>query len=175
MPSFKRATKLFLAFSLAISISGLGTHSVMAQLDQAKAGLIKSSCLQAQVVVQQIQYNDAATRVNRGQSYETLLADFINPLNSRAAANGFNNNAASLTAIATRYQKNLTKFKNDYEVYDDTISALLKTKCRDRVETFYDYLEKARAQRGVLATDVATLEQIIDEYEAAAVKLQGAL
>ncbi len=176
MLSLKRFSAFLAVMSVVIAgLAGVGSNSVAAQLDQSKLDLIKINCVQAQVAVQQIQYNDAATRVNRGQSYETLLSDLINPLNSRASANGFNNNATSLTAIATRYQKNLTKFKNDYEAYDDTIGAVLRTKCRNQTDTFYEYLEKARSQRALLASDVSTLEQIISEYEAAALKLQGAL
>lgn len=172
LKKINKSVAALLCFAAAAGLAlAIGT-SAQAQLDDEKLNIVNQSCIQAQVLVQQIRYDDAATRVNRGQAYESLLSDLINPLNSRTAANGFNNEATTLTAVATRYQKAVVKFKNDYEVYDDTIGDVLKTKCRDKPELFYDYLEKARLQRGTIAADVATLTQLIEEYRAAAIKLQ---
>ena len=143
-----------------------------AQLSSNKLDVVRLNCVQSQVLIQQIQYNDAATRVNRGQAYEALLSDLINPLNSRLAAAGYNSEAADLTTVATNYQKNLTKFKSDYETYDDSLSAVLRTKCRDKPQVFYDNLQEARLQRQTVSEDIKLIAQIIDQYQSSAAKLK---
>lgn len=167
----------FRLFGLLLILSGGFFISVTtyAQVDEAKIDTVKQNCVTAQVEIQRVRYNDAAVRVNRGQGYETLLSKMINPLNSRVTANGYNEHAASLTATATKYQKQLAKFKKDYDAYDDTLASLLRLKCVDKPEVFYGSLEAARTQRASLSVDIANLTQIISEYQAGAKKLQDSL
>ncbi|MGI8634989.1 MAG: hypothetical protein ACR2KZ_06265, partial [Segetibacter sp.] len=98
-----------------------------------------------------------------------------NPLNSRAAAAGFNEQAANLTSVANDFQTQVSKFKNDYDKYDDTVSKVLHTKCQTSPDIFYDQLAKARLQRSTLGSDTRAISQLISQYRADAAKLkQGA-
>lgn len=138
-----------------------------------KQTLIRQNCVTAQVALQQIQYSDAATRVNRGQGYESLLSRLIVPLNTRATANGFNNSATNLTATTNKYQTALNSFKKHYDNYDDALTDALRVKCQDKPIAFYHYLVEARKQRSSLANDVTTLTQLIEEYHQNAIKLRS--
>ncbi len=178
MRILQKLRKFILGFpALLFACAGLVWMGVTvhAQLDEAKIDTIKQNCVAAQVEIQRVRYNDAAIRVNRGQGYETLLSKMINPLNSRVTANGYNEHASTLTTIATQYQKQLAKFKKDYDTYDDTLAILLRLKCVDKPETFYEKLEVARNQRLSLSTDITSLSQIINDYHAAAKKFQESL
>lgn len=144
-------------------------------LSPEKLADIKASCVNVQVILQKIQYNDAATRVNRGQGYENLMTRMMIPMNSRTAINGFNSSAAELADITTRYQQVFSTFKNNYENYDDALADALRVKCQQEPADFYNSLTEARQQRVNLSSDIATLSQLIEEYRQAVIKLKAEL
>ncbi|MDO8335562.1 MAG: hypothetical protein Q7T74_02125 [Candidatus Saccharibacteria bacterium] len=135
-----------------------------AELTPEKQVVIVQTCVAAQTTLQKIQHNDAATRVNRGQSYETIVNRLMTPLNIRATSNEYNNSAPLLIGTTSKYQQALDSFKKDYENYDDAVSLALKTKCKDKPAVFYGYIEEARTQRQNVANDVATLTTLISDY-----------
>lgn len=135
--------------------------------------IIRQNCVSAQVALQQVQYNDAATRVNRGQGYESLLSRLIIPFNTRVTSNGYNDSAANLTTTTNKYQTALSNFKKHYDSYDDAVTDALHVKCQEKPADFYHSLVEARKQRSNIANDVASLSQLIEEYRQGAVKLKG--
>ena len=156
----------------------LGFASVAHAADQTslppdKIALLKTTCVSAQVTLQQIQYNDAANRVNRGQAYESLLSSLMIPLNSRASADNFSGSATELTGITDRYEQSLNNFKSDYDTYDDALTKTLHDKCVQNPEDFYKNLTDTREQRTDVSNDVTTLGQLIDEYQQAVIKLKA--
>ncbi len=162
---------------IGISLALVALQNIPAKADQddispEKQTLIRQNCVTAQVALQQIQYSDAATRVNRGQGYESLLSRLIVPLNTRATANGFNNSATSLTATTNKYQTALNNFKKHYDSYDDALTNALHVKCQDKPVAFYRFLVEARKQRTSLANDVTSLNQFIEEYRQNVLKLR---
>ena len=138
-----------------------------------KQAIIVESCVGAQTVLQRIQHNDAATRVNRGQGYETLVSRLMTPLNSRTTSGGYNNSASLMVDTTKRYQQSLESFKDNYKQYDNALSASLKVKCKTDPTKFYGYLEEARKQRQALAVDVSNLSGLIAEYRGNVVKLKS--
>ncbi len=149
------------------------THAQTTELTPEKQTIIEQSCVSAQTVLQRIQHNDAATRVNRGQGYETLVSRLMTPLNSRATSRGYNDSASLMVDTTKRYQQGLENFKDHYKAYDDAISASLKVKCKQEPAKFYGYIEEARRQRQNLASDVGNLSGLIGEYRENVVKLRS--
>lgn len=144
-----------------------------ADLTPEKQAIVVQTCVSAQTVLQKIQHNDAATRVNRGQAYETIYSRLMTPLNIRATSNEYNNSAPLLLGTTNKFQQALDDFKDDYEKYDNSVSSALKTKCKDKPAVFYGYLEDARSQRQDVASDVATLSALTSEYRANVLKLKS--
>ena len=161
---------LFIAFSLVFAHTASAAET--SELSSEKLAEIKARCVDMQVILQKIQYNDAANRVNRGQSYESLVTRMMIPMNSRTAVNGLSSSAASLAGITTSYQQNLDNFKNSYERYDDAITAALRIKCQDKPADFYKLLTEARKQRTNVSNEVATLAQLIENYRQAVIKVK---
>lgn len=161
------------ALSLAFSHAVSAVENV--PLAPEKLDEIKATCVGAQVILQKIQYNDAANRVNRGQTYESLVTRMMIPMNGRSAVNGLSSSAATLAGITTRYQQKLDDFKDDYENYDDALTATLRVKCQQKPADFYNNLVEARKQRSGLAQDIAELDQLVGEYYQAVVKLKDEL
>ena len=152
---------------LAVTSVFIFSKTVFAQtveLTPEKQLVIVQTCVAAQTTLQKIQHNDAATRVNRGQTYETIANRLMTPLNIRATSNEYNNSAPLLISTTSKYQQALDDFKKDYENYDDSVSLALKTKCKNKPAVFYGYIEQARIQRQKVANNVANLTALINEY-----------
>lgn len=162
-----------LTFMLGIAHSASAAEST--ELSPEKLAEIKANCVEMQVAMQKIQYNDAANRVNRGQGYESLVTRMMIPMNGRTAVNGLSSSAATLAGITTNYQQSLSNFKNIYERYDNAISSALRIKCQEKPAEFYRLLTEARKQRTSLSQEVATLSEYIEAYRQAVAKIKAEL
>lgn len=140
-------------------------------LTDAKIETIRQNCLSAQVLLQRIQRSDAATRVNRGQTYEVVLNRLMSPLNGRLAFHRFSE-AATFTDGAKKFEQAVNKFKQDYDDYDALISKVLKIKCQDQPVTFYDTLTAAREKRTLVAQDIDEIKKVLQEYQNLVTDLQ---
>lgn len=126
--------------------------------------VISQNCIAAQGSLQRLQYSDAATRVNRGYVYESLLNNLMTPMNSRLAANGYSKEAAALSSITDRYQNELRKFKQLYETYDDNVSQVIKLRCQERTATFYEGVRGLQEKRLKISETVKSLDVLTEEY-----------
>lgn len=162
-----------LGIIVSVAICVLSGGSTFAQeLTPDKQNIVTQNCITAQTVLQTIQHNDTATRVNRGEGYETIISRLMTPLNSRSTSQGHNSSASLLISSTDKYQQALDSFKDHYQAYDNALSGALKTKCQQQPQKFYDYLEQARKQRQVVASDVNNLSGVIGEYRANVLKLK---
>ncbi len=167
--------KLSVVVFALVAVIGFSSTSFAqpADLTSEKRAVVVQTCVSAQTVMQKIQHNDAATRVNRGQSYETIVSRLMTPLNTRSTSNGYNSSATLLTDTTKRYQQALESFKDHYKSYDNAVSSALKTKCKDKPELFYGYVEDARRERENVAVDVTLLGNLVSEYRANVLKLRS--
>ncbi len=168
--------KRFIAVFSIVAGSFMIGHSAFAQTTQLSAEketIIKQTCISAQTTIQKIQHNDAATRINRGQGYETMVSKLMTPLNSRATSNGYNDSATLLIETTKKYQTSLDNFKEHYKDYDNAISAALRIKCQEKPLRFYQYIETSRELRNDIAGDVAELSNLISEYRDNVKKLES--
>lgn len=154
-------------FGIALIAFSLLQAQIVHSLSSDEETTVRQNCISVQVILQRMQYNDTANRVKHGQAYETLLSKFMLPLNSRTASNGLSAEAARLTEITDRYQQNLVSFKNGYDTYADKIDSLIRMKCKDKPQDFYQGLQEARENRGKIKANITTLDQIIEEYRVA--------
>lgn len=158
-----RIASIFILLA-SLFVMPINATAEQVELDDAKKDIITQNCVTSQVNLQRIQYNDTATRVNRGQAYEALLSQLMTPLNSRTANNGLSGEAAQLTQITNSYQQALRNFKKHYEQYDDAIKGAIKIRCQNKPQEFYNYLKEAQRLRASISQDVAFLDQKIEEY-----------
>ena len=125
--------------------------------------VITTNCVTAQSVLSQIEKADTGLRINRGHDYNELL-NLMFTMNARLSVNKIT--APTLTNLVSQFDQNLTKFRTDYDNYDNALSNTLGVKCTDKPIDFYNKLETTRAARELLWQDIATLSQIIDNYYA---------
>ncbi len=109
-----------------------------------------------------MQRTEAATRVNRGREYETLLR-LAAAFNSRVVLNKLD--APTLISTTSRMQDRFTVFQQHYLDYADKVDDTLDINCKEAPVTFYDNLTAAREARAQVATDVVEMDKLLDEYQ----------
>lgn len=158
--------RLHKAILLGIVTAVVCTPIVVRAVDMSpeQTQIVAQNCVSAQVSLQRLQYSDAATRVNRGYVYESLLNNFMNPMNSRLAVNGYSKEAATLSVVTDRYQNELKQFKRLYESYDDTANQAIRLKCQEKASSFYDLVRSLQEKRVKIYESVKNLDAISEEY-----------
>lgn len=156
----KRAFILFSVF-LTLGVSPVVRAEPVPLTDEYIAS-IKAGCSDALQGMLQVQRTEAATRVNRGREYETLLR-LMAAFNSRVVLNKLD--VPTLTSTSARMQSKFSEFQRHYLEYADRVDATLEVNCKVAPVTFYDHLTAARDARAQVADDVVAIEELLDEYQ----------
>lgn len=152
---------LFLSIFLTLVVSPV-TRAEAVPLTEQYIASIKSGCTDALQGILRVQKSEAATRVNRGREYESLLR-LVAAFNSRVVLN--KQEAPALTSTAAKLQTKFTDFREHYLDYADKIDATLEINCKTAPVTFYDNLTAAREARAKVATDIKDMDTLLDEYQ----------
>ena len=123
---------------------------------------IKIGCADALQGLLRVERTEAATRVNRGREYESLLR-LVAAFNSRVVLN--KQEAPALTSTAAKLQRTFNDFRTHYLDYADKVDATLEINCKTAPVTFYDSLTAAREARALVAADVRAMETLLDSYQ----------
>ena len=137
-------------------------HAEDMALSDRQIQTIKANCVQAQSSLKQLQLTEAATRNNRGRSYESI-SKLMTTLNGRIVLNKLT--APTLTAASSDMEKRFTSFKNNYDSYYDSVTATIKLSCKDQPVTFYDSLTNVRELRARVAQDIKSINESLDAYQ----------
>lgn len=132
-------------------------------MTDAQINQIKSSCVGAKTIMAQLHANDALLRVNRGQMYESMTTKLMSRFDDRVDSNHLN--SKYLVSVDQDYNDALTSFRNDYQVYEESLSSALKIDCTKEPVSFYDAVADARTKRAQVHNDVVKLNQDIDQYK----------
>lgn len=155
--------RALLIFSVFLTLLASPVVRAEAQpLTEEHIAAIRSGCSNALRGILQVQKSEAATRVNRGREYESLLR-LTATFNSRIVLNKLD--APALTSASARMQSNFSEFQEHYLDYADKIDATLDINCKEAPVTFYDALTRAREARVLVATDVREMDALLDEYQ----------
>ncbi len=177
--SVKRHYQIKLTAALMLLVALVASPFAMAannssNLSSKQIESIRQNCVQAQVSLQQIQYSDAAGRVNRGQAYETLLNKLMAPFNSRVALNRLDI-ATDLTSSTTDLENAVNVFKSDYNTYSDALANTLTVKCQSNPQDFYSALQEARIDRQQVHKDIQIIDGLMEQYDQQIVGLSKSL
>lgn len=119
--------------------------------------------------VKSLQKVDSRARVYLGRYYETILTNFITPLNLRLVENNISNPA--LLENQTNFANRRDRFVNDFIVYQQALEELVHVNCKSEPDRFYEKLLVARDKRKIVNRDVVRLREMTGEQ----VKLVEAL
>lgn len=175
MPDNRGTMKSKVALYFAVFLTVLAAPLVSAEaqpLSDKHIEVIRQNCSQAQQILQRLQRNEAAARVNRGRGYEATIR-LMASLNSRVALNKIN--APKLAAVTSQVGDKFDTFRADYITYDDQLEVVLKLKCSEQPVTFYDELTRAREDRAKVAKDIQDIDTLLDQYHDALNELETTL
>lgn len=125
---------------------------------------LRRNCSAVRVAIKNIHTNDALTRVNVGQRYNSISTKLMARLNGRLAVNKLD--SSRLVNITNDFESTRLRFNSNYNDYDTAMTELDHTNCTDDVARYYQKLVTAREARNRLTEDVKTLNELLVKYRA---------
>lgn len=142
-------------------------------LTPEQEGAISQNCASINQSLKALQKTDARTRVYLGSVYQSVLTDFITPLNLRLVRNNVPN--TDLVDDQSDFTKARNNFSHDFIAYSQSLEELIAADCQNHPSEFYDKLESTREKRRVVAEDVAKIQQLITEHTEQVIKLKESI
>lgn len=162
----------FYFITLMAFCQGLSSAPVIAITDGQKDGVM-NHCETIRDNLKNVQKQDARTRVYLGGYYETILTDFVRPLNMLIVAN--NLSAPGLIENQSKMATEKSDFTNDYVHYQQGLEELVAIDCKKQPEKFYEKLESVRKMRKLVEQDLSKLRSTVKEHTKLVTELEGRL
>lgn len=158
------ATAAFITATLIGGVVfGMGASAEdMAPMTDEHIARIRANCVDAQAALFQLHASDAGLRVDRGQIYESMSTKLMAPFNSRIVLNRISDE--NLLTTAATYDKQLIAFRQQYQQYEEAMSATLRIKCTNQPVAFYDSVADTRTKRKLTHETVVELHKTIQKY-----------
>jgi len=166
MITLKKSLTLSLAIIVlmyGVFFTALTVYGV--DMNDNQLSLIKNSCSSVKATLIQLHNSDALLRVNRGQIYESMSTKLIGKFNNRIESN--NLTYIPITDATNSYHSLLDKFRADYIIYEEQLSASIDIDCSKQPVAFYDAVALSRVDRNQVHADITNLNQSISQYKTA--------
>ena len=132
------------------------------KLNDTERGNISMSCASIQTSLKNVQRNDSKTRVILGTNYQTLLSNYISPLNVRLIKNNLPD--SSLISIQAEAITPRNSFTNLFVTYSQRLESLISIDCKNQPDTFYSELENVRYLRSQLEESVNKVNTALSNH-----------
>lgn len=132
------------------------------KLNDTERGNISMSCASIQTSLKNIQRNDSKTRVILGTNYQTLLSNYISPLNVRLIKNNLPD--STLISIQSETITSRNSFTNLFVTYSQRLESLISIDCKNQPDTFYSELENVRFLRSQLEESVNKVNIALSDH-----------
>ena len=132
------------------------------KLNDTERGNISMSCASIQTSLKNIQRNDSKTRVILGTNYQTLLSNYISPLNVRLIKNNLPD--STLISIQSETITSRNSFTNLFVTYSQRLESLISIDCKNQPDTFYNELENVRFLRSQLEESVNKVNTALSNH-----------
>lgn len=119
--------------------------SFATELSSEQKGAISQNCNSIKTSLSALQKSDSKTRVLLGASYQTVLTNFLTPLNIRLIKANLSD--ATLSTTQANIASEWTAFQDQFTKYSQSLEALINTDCKSHPEVFYEKLEATRSAR----------------------------
>ena len=163
--------RFLMAFGIVMGLS-LGAVPVSA-ISEEQANAIHDRCDSIRSSLKSVQRVDSRTRVYLGGYYETILSDFVIPLNVRLVENSLAE--VALTENQNNFATTKKAFNDDYISYQQGLEELVLMDCKTEMDKFYNKLEKVRQKRKIVEQDALRMGSLISEHVKLANRLKGKL
>lgn len=134
-------------------------------LSATQEDLLRKQCPLSRTQLQKVWRNDGLVRANLGQRYENIYQKLMSPFNRRAIA--MNLDTDQILAITEEYNSTLTRFRDDYLAYHQTLNAAIKVQCNGSMAQYYDLISQARKLRTLTNSTTEDMKNILNQYRGA--------
>ena len=155
---------LILMFSFLTVTHTFANDSILSN-DQAEN--LKTNCSSIKNSLKQIQNSDRNTRISIGYTYQTILADFITPLNVRLIKN--NSSDPNLSQIQNQFVALREDFNHKYIEYSQELESLLNIDCSS------EPVESTRNKRSEIITLAEDINKTIEQHQSSVNSLKDSL
>lgn len=164
--AFKNVKKIaFLVVPLALvcflNVSVNAEGEAEPSVTSEQKSIIIDHCDTIKDSLRSLQKADSRTRVYLGRYFETILSNFMVPLNIRLVENSISN--TKLIENQTNFANRRDRFNSDFISYQQTLEELVNTNCKNEPEQFYTKLIMAREKRAIVSKDVTRLKGFTDD------------
>lgn len=132
------------------------------KLNDTERGNISMNCASIQTSLKNVQRNDSKTRVILGTNYQTLLSNYISPLNIRLIKNNLPDSI--LISIQSEAITSRNSFTNLFVTYSQRLESLISIDCKNQPDTFYSELENVRFLRSQLEESVNKVNTALSNH-----------
>lgn len=158
------------AMSMAVGLSIPNAVFAEDEVDQAILDNISQNCSSIKQALTDLQRADSRTRAYLGSAYESVVRDFITPLNLRLVKNSRVD--TKLFEIQGDFTTQQTDFRTEYTAYMRELEALIATDCQKHPQEFYRQLEKTREHRTKLHNLAESLNKLVSAQYQGVVRLK---
>ncbi len=158
--NFPKTSLLLLVVFCSLSFSI--PVSAQTNLSKNQAAAISQNCASIKQSLKHLQHADVRTRIFFGSSYQSILTNFMTPLNLRLVKDNQPNPA--LVQTQTDFGNSHHTFTKDYIAYSKKLEKLLTTDCRFHPQDFYNQLKSTRKSRAKLARSVQKTQSILENH-----------
>ena len=145
----------------------------VAAISKTQETAISDHCSAIKEDLKNVQRADARARVYIGGRYETLLTDFVTPMNVWLVEK--NMSRADLIESQNAIAEAKVNFVNDYVDYQQGLEQLVAMDCKTEPGRFYDKLVRVRQKRRKVEQDMQKMSKALDDYKSGVVKLKEAI
>ena len=140
---------------------------------KAKEESIVRHCSSIKESLKATQRTDTHARTYLGSIYETVLNQFVTPLNVRLLKN--NKAIPELTDLQTELNKERSDFNSSFISYSKTLEDLINTDCETAPKEFYSKLKETREERKTVDSHTKKIKQLLSEHKQEVTKLGESL
>ena len=130
-----------------------------------------ANCAKIKETLVNLQHTDSRARVYLGRYYETILNQFIVPLNMRLVEN--NISSSGLVDIQGKFKASRQDFIDHYIAYQQSLEELVGVNCAEEPEKFLQKLDDTRKTQQVVAGDVVKLRELMGKQVELVQNLMG--
>jgi hypothetical protein len=140
----------------------LATPVSAAELSDNQKGVISQNCNSIKTSLKSLQKSDSRVRVLLGTRYQTILTNFLTPLNLRLVKD--NRPSSTLSTIQTDMATERNVFQEQFIKYSQQLEELISLDCQKSPEDFYAKLKSTRTQREMLNRSAVRLKSLIYKH-----------
>ena len=152
----------YLPISVAIVVAYITfvpTALYAEEFSDAKKGSISQNCNAIKTSLSSLQKTDSKTRVLLGASYQTVLTNFLAPLNIRLIKANLSD--ANLSTTQANIASEWTTFQDQFTKYSQSLEGLISIDCKSHPEDFYEKLEATRSSRKSLNKTAIKINNLV--------------